>query len=101
MSEELFNELRAKGHAVVVFTPDELNGAEPEWVEAAMVKAAWETIHRREALEAKKAALKELRQLSTSDRLKGIDDYDLFQHILVRKELRGQLEEEFGVRGAT
>jgi hypothetical protein len=33
--------LRDEGHAVAVFTPDELNGADPDVVEDLMVERGW------------------------------------------------------------
>lgn len=38
------NELRESGYAVVIFTPSELDGADPVKVEDGLVEAAWDII---------------------------------------------------------
>ena len=44
MHEMTVNELRESGYAVVLFTPSELNGANPEKVEDSLIEAAWDII---------------------------------------------------------
>ena len=44
MYECTVNELRESGYAVVLFTPSELNGADPEKVEDSLTETAWDII---------------------------------------------------------
>ena len=44
MYEMTINELRESGYAVVIFTPSELNGANPEKVEDSLIETAWDII---------------------------------------------------------
>jgi len=41
---EAIKELRALGYAVVLFSPEELAGANPEQVQNVLVADAWDTI---------------------------------------------------------
>lgn len=41
---EALMSLRHKGYAIVVFTPDELNGVEAKRVEDRMIETGWDTI---------------------------------------------------------
>lgn len=45
-SEQLnvLKELVAEGHAVVVITPEELNGADPDLVEDRLIELSWDVI---------------------------------------------------------
>jgi hypothetical protein len=38
------DELRSQGYAVVIFSPDELRGAEPHSVENSLIESAWDII---------------------------------------------------------
>lgn len=38
-------ELKHRGYAVVVFTPEELRGSDPDRVEEVMVERGWDAIH--------------------------------------------------------
>ena len=44
MHDSTINELRDAGYAVVIFTPEELNGADPERVEDNLVSTGWDII---------------------------------------------------------
>lgn len=48
MNEEqlkLIQELRIKGFAVTIFTPEELRGASPDSVEDIMIERGWDVIN--------------------------------------------------------
>lgn len=42
--QKVLNDLAHKGYAVVVFTPQELEGVRPKYVEDRMVEVGWEVI---------------------------------------------------------
>ena len=44
MTEKSTRQLREEGFAVVIFDPEELNGASPKHVEAALVEYGWDAI---------------------------------------------------------
>jgi hypothetical protein len=44
MYELTIQELREAGYAVVIFTPSELEGADPQKVEDSLVETAWDII---------------------------------------------------------
>lgn len=44
MHEKTIEQLREDGYAVVIFTPEELSGADPERVEDCLVEAGWDII---------------------------------------------------------
>ena len=44
MNGSEIEELRAKGYAVVIFNPDELDGADPEKVQDYLVGSGWTII---------------------------------------------------------
>lgn len=44
MYEMTVNELRESGYAVVLFTPSELDGANPVKVEDSLIETAWDII---------------------------------------------------------
>lgn len=44
MYEMTINELRESGYAVVIFTPEELEGADPERVEDNLISSGWDII---------------------------------------------------------
>jgi hypothetical protein len=42
--QDALNELRDKGFAVVIFTPQELKGVDPTYVEGIMTQYGWDAI---------------------------------------------------------
>lgn len=42
--QQIVDSLRDQGYAVVIFTPDELDGASPDKVEDNLVSSGWEAI---------------------------------------------------------
>jgi hypothetical protein len=42
--QNALNTLRDAGYCVVAFTPQELNGADPEYVESRLTEYGWDTI---------------------------------------------------------
>ena len=68
MYECTIDELRDSGYAIVLFTPDELEGAAPDRVEESLIEAAWDIIkiHAEQSQEEKRQAA--LNKLTEAER---------------------------------